>query len=542
MDMEATLGSEYARVLLDIHDALMTWDLDEGRLLQSVCNILSGSPSIDIAFCALINDADVLRVATAAGDGIPDIAGVVLNPTGLQSPLGKVCATGEPFILERGLLDLGCEDLKVLPWIFLNQPAAIYPMKSRGRGIGLVGVVGNVWQLQEFSMRLLLQRVAQHTGFALDMLRTFVAQVDAAKELRLAASVFDNSLQGIIVSDASGVILKANAAVTRATGYATEELIGETPRIFRSGRHDQTFYSTFWDSIRHTGQWQGEIWNRRKNGEEFPEWLSISTIFDEHKQARYYIGIFVDLSQQKEAESRLAYLAHHDVLTGLPNRALFNDRLMIAIAHARRSQHLLALLFIDLDQFKYINDCYGHAVGDELLRETAHRIARCLRDEDTLSRMGGDEFNVLLQHFGSREEVGSVASRILSALEAPVFVNDCVLSISASVGISVYPEDGDDPAILMNHSDTAMYRAKQDGRGCVRFFQRGMDGYSIARVEMERDIRNALKREEFGLVYQAQFNLESGELVGVEALLGGRGLGPVWLRLGSSSRWLRKQA
>jgi diguanylate cyclase (GGDEF)-like protein/PAS domain S-box-containing protein len=338
-------------------------------------------------------------------------------------------------------------------------------------------------------------------------------------ELQLAAAVFDSSLDAIVITDSQGTILKANAAATRVTGYSADELLGRNPRIFQSGRHDRAFYAELWRSVMQDGRWQGEIYNRRKNGEVFPELLSISVIRDERGAIGNYISIFIDISAQKEAERRLDYMAHYDGLTGLPNRDLFNDRLLVALAQAKRSSRPIAVLFIDLDHFKYVNDTFGHVTGDELLRAVAHRIQGSLREEDTLSRISGDEFTVLLQHFDTREGVGLVADKILSAMKLPFGIGEHELYISASIGISIYPEDGDHPGLLLNNSDTAMYHAKSDGRGGVRFFMSGMEGHSIKRLELERHLHHALEQEEFLLSYQPQFDLGSGRLTGVEALL-----------------------
>jgi len=338
-------------------------------------------------------------------------------------------------------------------------------------------------------------------------------------ELKLAAAVFDSSLDAIVITDSQGTILKANAAVARITGYSADELLGRNPRIFQSDRHDRAFYAELWRSIMQDGRWQGEIYNRRKNGEVYPELLSISAIRDERGAIGNFISIFIDISAQKEAERRLDYMAHYDGLTGLPNRDLFNDRLLVALAQAKRSSRPIAVLFIDLDHFKYVNDTFGHAMGDELLRAVARRMQGSLREEDTLSRISGDEFTILLQHFDTREGVGLVADKILSAMKLPFGIGEHELYISASIGISIYPEDGDHPGRLLKNSDTAMYHAKSDGRGVARFFMSSMESHSIKRLELERHLHHALEQEEFLLFYQPQFDLGSGRLTGVEALL-----------------------
>lgn len=337
-------------------------------------------------------------------------------------------------------------------------------------------------------------------------------------ELQLAAAVFDNSLDGIVITDSKGTILKANAAAMRVTGRTAAELLGHNPRIFQSGRHDTMFYVELWHSVMQTGRWQGEIWNRRKNGDVFPEFLSISAIRDKHGVISNYIGIFMDISGQKEKERRLHYLASHDKLTGLPNRNQFHDRLLAAMAHAKRNTQPIAVLLIDLDHFKYVNDTFSHATGDELLRGVTQRIQACLRESETLSRISGDEFAILLQHSDSREEAGLMAGKILSAMKSPFNIGEYVLHISASIGISIYPEDGDHPQHLLRNADVAMRQAKSDGRARMLLFRPGMESCSN-RLELEHALHHALEREEFLLFYQPQFDLNSGRLTGVEALL-----------------------
>ena len=393
----------------------------------------------------------------------------------------------------------------------------LFPLILEGCCIGVLGVDGAKQAISKH--HFLLQLSTQHVGFALGMLRNFSAKEQAQKNLKLAAAVFDHSLEGILITDTHGTILAANDAVTRITGYSTEELIGQNPRLFKSGRHDPDFYTALWTSVRHYNQWEGEIWNKRKNDEIFPEWLSISAVRDENSQVQNYVSIFIDISKQKAAEGRLKYLAYHDKLTGLPNRDLFLDRLDAAILRAKRHQMLLAVLFIDIDHFKFINDTFGHAKGDILLQKTASKVQACLREVDTLARMGGDEFTVILEDFSSSSDAELTARRILNTFEKPVFLDNQELYVSVSIGISFFPEDAGNPTMLMKHADTALYSAKKNGRKCLHFFLSSMEDYSFQRIEMERQLRQALDHQEFRLFYQPQFSLDSGQMVGAEALI-----------------------
>jgi diguanylate cyclase (GGDEF)-like protein/PAS domain S-box-containing protein len=393
----------------------------------------------------------------------------------------------------------------------------LFPLILEGCCIGVLGVDGAKQAISKH--HFLLQLSTQHVGFALGMLRNFAAKEQAQKNLKLAAAVFDHSLEGILITDTHGTILAANDAVTRITGYSTEELIGQNPRLFKSGRHDPDFYTALWTSVRHYNQWEGEIWNKRKNDEIFPEWLSISAVRDENSQVQNYVSIFIDISKQKATEGRLKYLAYHDKLTGLPNRDLFLDRLDAAILRAKRHQMLLAVLFIDIDHFKFINDTFGHAKGDILLQKTASKVQACLREVDTLARMGGDEFTVILEDFSSSSDAELTARRILNTFEKPVFLDNQELYVSVSIGISFFPEDAGNPTMLMKHADTALYSAKKNGRKCLHFFRSSMEDYSFQRIEMERQLRQALDHQEFRLFYQPQFSLDSGQMVGAEALI-----------------------
>ncbi|HLF97098.1 MAG TPA: EAL domain-containing protein [Methylococcaceae bacterium] len=521
MVMTTGLDAQGMQTLLSVHDILMTRDTDETILLNKVCQQLVRSHSYPLVWMGwLCEHGTVTSAATAVfdADHLQYVAPICES---VQESLwiAKRLLCGESVHLADGLGILQCAAFADLPQTLRQGPVTFIPLKLRDGATGVFNVVQASRQPPGFMGNLLLQKVVRHTVFALDMLREFAARAEAAEKLRLAAAVFDHSLEGIFVTDRDGTIQAANDAVTRITGYATEELLGRNPRILRSGRHEQAFYGALWESVSSTGRWQGEIWNRRKNGEVYPEWLSISAMRDGQDRIQHYIGIFIDISAQKEAEQRLDYLAHHDNLTGLPNRELFHDRLVVAIAQTRRSRNAIAVLFIDLDHFKYVNDTFGHGKGDELLQAVARRIAGCLREEDTLSRMGGDEFTVLLQHFNSREEVGVVAGKIVGAMKAPFVLGGHELYVTASVGISLYPDDGNDPVALVKNSDTAMYRAKKNGRNGLQFFQSGMEGYSLRRLEMERNLHRALELGEFRLFYQPQFDLANGSVVGAEALL-----------------------
>lgn len=344
-------------------------------------------------------------------------------------------------------------------------------------------------------------------------------RVLAEEKMRLASKVFDNTSEGVLVTDVEGIIRFANQAFSRISGYTEAEVIGKTPSILSSGRHEKSFYSEMWNALNITGEWQGEIWNRRKNGEVYPEWLTISAIKDGYGKVTQYAAVFSDLTARKQDEERIKHLAYHDALTGLPNRFLFADRLQLAMAHARRNRAKLAVMFLDLDRFKYINDSLGHAAGDQLLQEVATRLSACVREDDTVARMGGDEFTLLLPGIRAVEDVAKIAQKIIDTLKASFRIGDRDLYITVSIGIAMYPNDGLEADALLSHADAAMYRAKEQGRNNYQLYTPNLNEAALERMNLEQGIRHAIERNEFILHYQPQVNVRTGKIAGVEALL-----------------------
>ncbi len=365
-------------------------------------------------------------------------------------------------------------------------------------------------------------------GMVVAMLHDITRRRQADENLRIAAAAFE-SQEGMMVTDTAGVILRVNRAFTEITGFAEDEIIGKTPAVLRSGHHDAAFYRDLWSVLIREGQWQGEIWNRRKDGGVFPEWLSISAVKDGHGRATHYVGAFFDITERKKAEQRIRHLAFYDPLTHLPNRRLLNERLGRALAAARRSSRHGALLFIDLDHFQTVNDTLGHDVGDQLLVEAGRRFAACVREADTVARVGGDEFVAMCDDLdagaiaaGSQAE--AVAEKIREALATPFTlarksghpVDDLV--ITCSIGISLF--DGTDESIdePLKSADVAMSQAKNAGRNAIRFFEPAMQTALELRIATIGDLRRALPAGQLDLHYQKQVDAETRP-VGAEALL-----------------------
>ncbi|MDD5461358.1 MAG: EAL domain-containing protein [Methylococcales bacterium] len=341
----------------------------------------------------------------------------------------------------------------------------------------------------------------------------------AGEKLHQLAKVFDNSGEGIILCDADTRILSSNQAFTNITGYLASEVHNKTPCILSSQLQDQSFYERMWRAIGENGYWQGEIWDKRKNGEAYSALLGISTIRNNQGAITHYIGIFSDITERKAAEAKIEYLARHDPLTNLPNRTLLLDRFDQAMAYAMRNNTLVALLFLDLDRFKHINDTMGHDIGDRLLQKVAERLSQCVREVDTVCRQGGDEFIIILTDLPEIETATQIALKILDYLHQPIALEGVTISVSFSIGISLFPNDDTSFHSLLNKADTAMYVAKKEGRNTFRFFSHEMNLASFERIIIENGLRIALEKKEFQLFYQPFYSLRDGQIIGAEALL-----------------------
>jgi diguanylate cyclase (GGDEF)-like protein/PAS domain S-box-containing protein len=345
-------------------------------------------------------------------------------------------------------------------------------------------------------------------------------RVRADTRLRQAAAVFESTREGVVITDLAPRILGVNRAYTEITGYQEQEVLGRNPGLLKSGRQDQMFYQAMWQSIRETGHWQGEIWNRRKNGEIYPQLLTISTVRDGDGSPAHYVGVMTDISQLKRSEERLERLAHYDPLTQLPNRLLLLSRLEHVLERAERYRRQAAVLFVDLDNFKVINDSLGHPAGDALLSALARRLRGRLRDEDTLGRLGGDEFLVVLEDLERVEDAATVAEVLLRLLEESfVLPAGEEVYAGASIGISLYPDDGKTVTELIKNADIAMYQAKEQGRNTYRFYTAGLAAAANQRLGLEARLRRALANGEFVLYYQPQIDMNTNGMIGCEALL-----------------------
>ena len=357
-----------------------------------------------------------------------------------------------------------------------------------------------------------IQRTTRLAGLAIEHKRT-------DEELQIAASVYQAIEEAVLIVDADNRIVAVNPAFTRLTGYAAGEVLGRDPKLLKSCRHDAAFFYAMWQALLATGHWEGEITNRCQNGNEFPAWLSINTLCDEHGQAHRRIALFTDISEEKRVAAITWQHANYDLLTGLPNRRLFRDRLQQEIDNMERACYPLALLLIDLDRFKEVNDTLGHAFGDLVLADAARRICGCVRGTDTVARLGGDEFTVLMSDLLSPERAGEVAQAIIETLTRPFQFDDETVYLSASVGITLYPADGTLVADLLKNADQAMYAAKNLGRNRFQYFTAEMQAITLARLQLIKELRAALGSNQFEVYFQPIVDLTTGHIVKAEALL-----------------------
>ena len=372
----------------------------------------------------------------------------------------------------------------------------------------------------KFNQPLLVRGNDEITDMVIAFNQMLAERNKSEGEQKISAAVFKYASEAIMITNANNKIETVNPAFCQISGYAIEEVLGKSPNILNSGIHDSHFYQIMWQALEQDNCWQGEIWNKRKNGEIYPEFLAISVVRDQNKDPIQYISLFSDITKHKKYEEDIWLQANYDSLTGLPNRNLCLERLQSELDHIQIHDGEVALLFIDLDRFKNVNDTWGHNSGDELLKIAAIRLKSCIREKDTVARFGGDEFVVLLVGLSNRFAIERVVKNILATLSMPFHLsgnNEAV--ISASIGLTLGPSDGENVEFLLKNADTAMYQAKAAGRNTYQFFTKSMNETVSKRMYIEQALRQAIKQQEFVLHYQPVVSLDNGEIVGVEALI-----------------------
>ncbi len=388
-------------------------------------------------------------------------------------------------------------------------------------------IIGKIVELEglrkdqsKFPLELSLsQWQMSESWFFIGIIRDITERKQIEMDLRIAATAFE-SQEALVITDTESVILRINKAFAESTGYTEKEAIGQKISLLKSGRHDAAFYAAMWKCLLDTGSWQGEIWDRRKNGEIYPKWLSITAVKDSDGVTSHYVGTHTDITERKATDQRIQQLAFYDPLTELPNRRLLEERLKHGISMERRDGRQLALLMLDLDCFKAVNDSLGHLAGDELLQQVAARISARLRDVDMVARLGGDEFVVLLEDIAQSKDAAQVAEEIIADLTKPFCLTQGDnIQIGASIGISLYPQHADSPEALMDHADTALYQAKDAGRGCFAYFSEELTLVAKKRIALETRLRRAIDQQELRVFFQPQVDIISGRIVGAEALV-----------------------
>lgn len=513
------------RAISDCNQTLVRADAEQ-TLLDDICRIICDNAGYRMAWVAYTDTVNnkLLPVAHAGAElGYISEALRIWEQTEYVHPPQEVAVhTGSA----AGTNDYE-SDPNVAPW----RQAALergyrssisLPLKNGDRVFGVLAIYSSEPNAFTPEERRMLGELSDDLAFGIVTLRTRAEHARAEEQIHVAATAFE-AQEGIMITDADQVILRVNRAFTDITGYSQSEAVGATPRLLASGHQDTAFYRSMWNRIQAVGSWQGEIWNRRKNGELFPEWLNITAVKNARDEVTHYVGTMIDITERKEAERQIEHLAFYDLLTGLPNRRLFIDRLQQAMAGSARSQRMGALLFIDLDNFKIVNDTCGHDVGDRLLVEVAQRLNACVRDGDTISRLGGDEFIAMLEDLSENAQEAAaqariVAHKILAALSQSYVIAGRAHHSTPSIGATLFTGIQQSAEELLKQADIAMYQAKSAGRNTLSFFDPEMQAAVAARASLEADLRQGIEKHQLMLHYQPQVNA-GNTVIGAEALV-----------------------
>lgn len=494
---------------------------DEHQLLASICQILAERVPLKLVWIGELQEDGWVKPVVAKGVSTAYLDTINVSIDSKiqegQGPGAIALRTGMHQVSNRFLEDANAYWHNAALRFNFNSVGA-FPLSRGGKVRSYIAVYSSEPNFFSPELIRLMNGLASDITFALDNLDREHEQRTAAIKLEQAATVFEFSKEGIMVTDAANKIISVNRSFVEITGYSPEDVIGKDPKILSSGLQPAEFYENMWATIAESGSWQGEILDRRKNGEIYPEALTIIRVRNTAGEIINHLAIFSDISERKLAQERIQQLAHYDVLTGLPNRVLFNDRLQQAIISAQRNRSKIAVLFLDIDRFKQINDTLGHSAGDSLLQSVGERLLGCVREQDTISRLGGDEFVVVLNDAGS-DGAELVAQKILESILQPYPIEGHDLRITASIGIAVYPDHAANSENLIKYADVAMYQTKENGRNCYRHFDPSMNESAYERLKLESALRAALERNEFCLYYQPQVSLEDEHIVGCEALV-----------------------
>ncbi|MBI2750100.1 MAG: EAL domain-containing protein [Burkholderiales bacterium] len=415
-----------------------------------------------------------------------------------------------------------CPDLVASDPALAHLGLAHLPIRTSGKLSGAICILASSDEIGDKRIQRLLAALADNLTYAADALVHQHARELAERKLQLTSHVFDNSTEGVMVTDANNMILLVNRRFSEITGYTAEEVIGHSPKMLSSGQQDASFYANMWRSLRNRGEWHGEIRNRRKNGETIVEWMNISAVKTDEGKYSNFVAVFSEMTVHKKVKKRMQYLAHYDVLTGLPNRILFSDRLEQSIISAKRNQRMAALLLVDIDRFDDINQQHGHAAGDIVLQEVAQRLLGAVPEGCSVSRLGSDEFAVILPDVAAFEDIASRAERAMQMVGRTVHLSDAELRVSASIGIGIYPKDGADSDAIIKSAEAAMYKSAEAGGGTFRFHNphnNHSNSVLSERMKLYDSLHRAMERNELGVYYQPIVSSATGRIIGAEALL-----------------------
>jgi len=515
--------SKLYKALSEINQAIVRMEQQE-ELFPLVCRCAIEFGGMKMAWVGKLDKASEMIIPVASyGDSTDYLNNLQVSSKADvaegRSTTGMALRENRPVIINDFL-----NNPMTVPWREPAQnlgwaSAAAFPIQRSGRPFAVLTVCHEQANAFDLEAIALLEEMSKDISFALDNFDREMQRKAGEESLRLAASVYETSSEGIMITDADNWIIAINPAFTKITGYVIDEVIGKNPRTFSSGRHDEAFFQAMWHEMSTTGQWQGEIWDRRKNGEVYPKWLTINTIFNEDGLVQRRVAMFTDITQKREAEQLIWHQANFDFLTALPNRQMFHDRLDQEIKKSNRTGRSLALLFIDLDRFKEVNDTLGHDMGDAMLKEVALRLSNCVRETDTVSRLGGDEFTIILGELDDHGSVERVAQDILSMMSEVFHLGNEVVYVSASIGITFYPDDAITNETLLTSADQAMYAAKQMGRNRYHYFTQAMQKSAQSRMRLTNELHDALADSQFRLFYQPIVELATNAIHKAEALI-----------------------
>lgn len=487
---------------------------DHMEVINQICRLEESLLSNAFSSVMLMDDETQRLNVYAAPSLTPEQIGKIngLRPSPGGGSCGNVIYQQKVQYVSNTLTDERWEDIRHLAYEFDVKACWSIPIFSaENKVIGTFALSSFEHREPSQFHRMLLEIGSSIIGIVLNGNKY-------QESLRQFEKVFEGSEQGIMVTDADHVILSVNPAFTKMLGFTLDDVKGKTPKVLSSGLHDAGFYRNLWESIDNFGHWRGEIWNRRKNGEVFPEWISISEVKNAAGEVSHYVGTFSDISDLKSAQKEIQYLSSHDALTGLPDITLFRDRLENAISIAA-ANHNIGLLALNLDNFKFLNDSLGYASGDKLLRLFAERLKSCLRETDSICRHGGDEFIILLNNMQDEDSISYIVDTLLNEISSPFAFAGSNISTSCSIGVAVYPTDGNDFEKLFGRARKAMSQAKEEGRNTARFFTEKLNTDSLHYLNIAYGLREALVRHQFELHYQPQISLNSAQVIGAEALI-----------------------